>query len=98
MTELKADLHFVPTDEGGRLSSVASGYRPQFYFDGQDYDCTVTLPDNERVNPGDWAFAIIALSKYASGLLYCRIAPGCAFQLREGAKVVAIGTVTSVLQ
>jgi translation elongation factor EF-Tu-like GTPase len=90
---LEAFVEFTLTIYGGRRYPVMSGYKPQFYFNEQYYDCVVNFPDSTVVFQGDHVWAVIALSPLASDLLYCRLGPGEEFELREGKRVVARGTV-----
>jgi elongation factor Tu len=88
-----AGLEFVATADGGRRTPVWSGYRPQFFFDGDDYDCEVVFATSNAVNPGDTASAQITLSKNASKMLAGKVKPAASFSLREGSRVVARGSI-----
>jgi translation elongation factor EF-Tu-like GTPase len=72
------------------------GYRPQFYFDGLDWDAVHDFGSVEWVYPGQTVTACLALLSPAChvGKLY----PGTAFQLRERQRTVGHGVVTQLLQ
>jgi translation elongation factor EF-Tu-like GTPase len=91
-TTLSATLQFMPTDKGGRNSAVASGYRPQFYFEGADYDCRVAFAV-DVVQPGDVVTATIELSEYASSALAGQVCVGKRFTFREGQQQVVTETI-----
>jgi translation elongation factor EF-Tu-like GTPase len=52
-TDAEAEVIFLPTDAGGRKGPAFSGYRPQFFYDGQDWDAIQFYPDVQQANPGD---------------------------------------------
>jgi elongation factor Tu len=95
MIELLADLQLVATADGGRNSPFTSGYRPQFYFEGVDFDCTIQVPEGKWLQSGASARATIILSQYASKILAGRLLEGCQFSLREGPTTIASGTALS---
>ena len=94
--DVEAEVVFLPTDAGGRQGPAASGYRPQFYYDGHDWDAIQTYPDVERVNPGDTVRAYLTFMSPEMHL--GKIGAGTMFLLREGHKTVGYGRVTQVLE
>jgi translation elongation factor EF-Tu-like GTPase len=93
--DIEAEITFVPTAEGGRKTPAFSGYRPQFYYDGYDWDAIQDYPDVSAVCPGQ---TVRALLRFMSpGAHVGRIFPGMEFLCREGAKVVARGRITKIL-
>ena len=36
--DIEAEITFLTSEEGGKKLPVFSGYRPQFYYDGHDWD------------------------------------------------------------
>lgn len=92
---IEAEVTFLPTEAGGRKSHVMSGYRPQFFYDGQDHDAVQFYPDVEQVRPGDtvrvW-FSFVCPDKHAG-----KLAPGKIFLIREGTRVVAYGKIIRLL-
>ena len=93
--QFRAKISMLPTAEGGRKTSVTSGYRPQFFFAQADWECThIDFGDGTEVKPGEAADATITLSDHASGKLAGKLHLGARFELREGAKTVARGSIT----
>ena len=93
--DIEAYIIFLSTEEGGRKGPCYSGYRPQIYYDGHDWDAIQVYPDVSEVFPGQAVRAQLSfLTPEAHvGKLY----PGKEFLVREGIKVVARGTVTNVV-
>jgi hypothetical protein len=58
--DVEVELRFLTTAEGGRKVPAFPGYRPQFYYDGRDWDAVHEYPDVERVDPGDTVRAYLA--------------------------------------
>jgi translation elongation factor EF-Tu-like GTPase len=94
--DVEAEVVFLPTDAGGRQGPAFSGYRPQFYYDGHDWDAIQTYPDVERVNPGDTVR--VYLTFMSPEMHVGKICAGTMFLLREGHKTVGYGRVTRVLE
>ena len=93
--DIEAEITFVPTQQGGRSTPAFSGYRPQFYYDEQDWDADHEYPDVESVFPGQ---TVRTLLRFLSPDAHVgRVRPGLEFQVREGARVVAHGRVTKIL-
>jgi elongation factor Tu len=88
-----ATVEFLTTAEGGRRSAVSTGYRPQFFFNGVDYDCEIDFGSDAAVTPGDTVEARIRLSENASAALADQMTEGVNFSLREGVRTVARGIV-----
>jgi elongation factor Tu len=93
--DIEVVMTFLRTEEGGRKRPVFTGYRPQFYYDGEDWDAQHTYIGVEQVNPGDTVTAQIKFTrpKCHAG----RIAVGMSFEIREGNRTVAKGQVTKIL-
>ena len=94
--DIEAEITFTRTEEGGRESPVSSGYRPQFYYDGHDWDAVHTYEDTELVYPGETVKAYICFvsPQCHVGKLYS----GKKFLLREGARIVGKGRITKILE
>jgi translation elongation factor EF-Tu-like GTPase len=94
--DVEAEITFLASEEGGRKTPVLSGYRPQFYCDGQDF---VVIMDffgvAEPVYPGQRSMAHLSFTypEYLVKVLY----PGKEFLIREGHQVVARGRVTEII-
>jgi elongation factor Tu len=93
--DIEAEITFVPTAEGGRRTSVLSGYRPQFFFDGFDFDADHEYPDVESVAPGQTARAYLRF--FSPDYILGKISAGSEFVIREGHRVVAHGRVIKIL-
>ena len=93
--QLVTDLRFIAMEVGGKSCPVCSGYRPQFYVNGRDYCCTVRFSEGVWVQPGESVRATIIPSRFAADTLSGELSAGLEFQLREGTKTVATGTIVS---
>ncbi|MBL8168063.1 MAG: elongation factor Tu [Acidobacteria bacterium] len=94
--DIEAEIALTPTEEDGRNSPTRSGYRPQFYYDGHDWDAVLTYAGVEWVYPGQTAKAYLSFlsPECHVGKLY----PGKEFLLREGTRVVGKGRVVKILR
>jgi translation elongation factor EF-Tu-like GTPase len=94
--DVEAEVTFLATEVGGRHGPAFSGYRPQFFYDGQDWDAIQFYPDVNQANPGDTVkvhFAFLSPEEHIGKLV-----PGKMFLIREGHRVVGYGTVTRILE
>lgn len=87
--DIEVTLTFLPTQHGGRSGPAFSGYRPQFYYAGHDWDAVHEYLDVGSVNPGDSVRAFLAFLSPGSQL--GELQPGRAFMIREGQRVVGYG-------
>ena len=92
---IEAEITYVPTEKGGRSTPVFARYRPQFYYDGENYDAEHVYPDVESVFPGQTARALLYFAR--PDIQVGRIHVGMEFEIREGARIVAHGRVTEIL-
>ena len=94
--DTKVEVRFLTTEEGGRKNSVWSGYRPQFYYDRQDWDAVHEYPDVQTVLPGDTIKVYLSFlsPEYHSG----KLSVGQEFLIREGSRTVAKGRITQILE
>ena len=93
--DIEGEVTFLPTQAGGRKSSVSSGYRGQFYYDGDDWDAIEEFPDVDKVNPGDTVRVVLRLVTPAAHK--GRLKPGTIFLIREGTRTVGYGRVTKII-
>jgi translation elongation factor EF-Tu-like GTPase len=93
--DIEAEIRFLTTEEGGRHTPVRSGYRPQFYYDGHDWDAHQEYPDIEWVHPGETARTLLWFLSPDAHL--GRVHVGMEFEVREGARVVGRGHVMKVI-
>ena len=93
--DIEAVITFLRTEDGGKTRPVFSGYRGQFYYDGQDWDAEQAYIGVERVNPGD---TVTTQLKFTRPQFHVgKIAVGMEFLIREGKWTVATGRVTRIL-
>ncbi len=93
--DIEAEIYYLTTEEGGRKRFVASGYRGQFYYDGNDWDAPQTFIDVEKVLPGETVK--IYLGFLSPEEHFGKIYEGMPFEVREGARTVAKGIVTKII-
>ena len=89
--ELEADIHYLPTEEGGRKHGVFSGYRGQFYYYGRDWDVMQLLIDKETCLPGETVRVhLFTLSPQ------CHV--GQEFEIREGVRIIGKGIIRAIFR
>lgn len=93
--DVEAEITLVPTEQGGRRYPVSTGFRPQFHYDGQDWDAHHEYPDVQWVYPGQTARVFLQFLSPASHLN--RLSVGMTFQLREGPRTIGHGRITKIL-
>ena len=93
--DVEAEITFLRTEEGGRQGYVSTGYRPQFYYEGEDHVAVQEFTDKEKVYPGDTVTA--HLHFLHPELLFNRVRVGDSFKILEGKRVVAHGKITRIL-
>jgi elongation factor Tu len=91
---IEAEIEYVTTEAGGRSTPAFSGYRPQFYYHGRDWDAEHIYPETEEVSPGDTVKAHLRFLSPKEH--HGKISVGMPFLIREGARTVAYGIVTKV--
>ena len=94
--DIEAEITYLTAEEGGRKKPAFPGYRPQFFYDGRDWDAIHVYPDVEFVMPGQTARAF--LSFLSPECHVGRLYPGKEFLIREGRRTVAKGVVTAILE
>jgi translation elongation factor EF-Tu-like GTPase len=95
MADIEAELTLLPTEHGGRKGPTFSGYRPQFYYLGDDWDAVHTYVGVAEVRPGDTV--TVQLQFINPGAHVGRVFAGMPFLIREGQRVVGYGRVTRLL-
>jgi elongation factor Tu len=95
----RAAVYILKTEEGGRATAFASGYKPQFYFRTTDVTGAIRQlfgSDNvtpcELVTPGENVYATIELISDIA------MDKGVMFAIREGGRTIGIGIVSEVLE
>ena len=93
--DIEAEIRFLTTEEGGRSSPAFSGYRPQFYYDGRDWDAPHEYPDSYTVFPGETVRAFLGFLSPQEHI--GKITVGMKFEIREGTRTVGTGVVTKII-
>lgn len=95
--DIEAEIYILCTEEGGRLTPVQTGYRPNhdFGLDGVLNDAMHEYIGTDTVGLGDTADAYIwfLFPEYQEGRLF----EGMDFTVQEGNKVVGKGKVKKVI-
>jgi len=93
--DIEAEITFLTPEEGGRKTPAYSGYRPQFYYDGNHWDARQDYVGVSEVYPGQTVTTELTFANphYQLGKLY----PGKEFLVYEGHIIVARGKVTKIL-
>ena len=92
-TEFEGQVYILTSDEGGRHTPFADGYRPQFYFRTTDITGVAHLPEGTKmVMPGD--------NVTLKGELIHPVAmeEGLRFAIREGGRTVGSGRITKIIK
>ncbi len=93
--DAEATVTFLATEQGGKARPVRTDYRPQFFYNGHDWDAVHEYPDQEWVYPGQTAGVLLRFLSPQEHL--GRVVAGLEFAVREGARTVAHGVITKVL-
>jgi len=93
--DIEAEIYFLKPEEGGRQTPAYSGYRPQFYYNGQDWDAPHQYPDTDVVNPGETVRAYLAFLSPQEH--FGKIQLEMNFEVREGARTIGKGIVTKII-
>ncbi|RZL51174.1 MAG: elongation factor Tu [Pedobacter sp.] len=96
-TKFTAEVYILKKEEGGRHTTIATGYRPQFYVRTTDVTGQVSdfYSGNEKMDivmPGDSVNMRIELISPIA------IEKGMRFAIREGGRTVGSGIVTSIIE
>jgi len=98
--DIEVEIRYLTTEEGGRRTPVCSGYRGQFFYDGEDYDGFQYFPDladGAMVELGTTVRALVRFRQERWEDVHSkRITVGMPFQIREGNRTVGHGVVTRV--
>ncbi|WP_338675241.1 elongation factor Tu [Streptomyces sp. SCSIO 30461] len=86
-----ARVYVLSAREGGRRTSLGTGYRPQFYIRTADVVGDVDLGEAAIARPGDTVAMTVELGRDVP------LEPGLGFAIREGGRTVGAGTVTELL-
>lgn len=95
MPDIEADIWFLSAESGGRHTPAVSGYRPQFFYDSQDFDAIHEYIDKQQVKPGEKVLA--RLTFLSPDLHFGRVYVGMPFLIREGNRTIAYGVIKGIL-
>ena len=94
--DIEAEIYFLTPEEGGRSTPVFTGYRPQFYYNEQDWDASHIYPETDLVKPGETVRAYLGFLSPKEH--YGKVYEGMDFLIREGARTVGKGTITKIIE
>ena len=94
--DIEAEVYFLTSEEGGRTMPAFDGYRPQFYYNESDWDASHIYPDVEQANPGETIRTYLGFLSPKEHV--GRVHVGMKFLIREGARTVAKGVVTKIIE
>jgi elongation factor Tu len=92
--KISAKVYLLSTDEGGRKLPIGTGYRPAIYFGKKQTDGILSFHRDEKPTLGSEYTVTIGLihPEYLGKALK----KGAVFDLKEGSKIIARGTVLDV--
>ncbi len=93
--DIEVEIEFLRKEQKGRENPAFSGYRPQFFYNGNDWDSVHEYIGTEKVAPGEKVNAYLAFlsPEEHEGKVY----PSMPFLVREGNRVVGFGTVLKII-
>ena len=94
--DIEAEIYFLTSEEGGRSTPVTTQYRPQFYYEGRDWDAAHIYPNVDQVNPGDTVRAYLGFMSPKEH--FGKVHVGMKFLIREGERTVAKGVITKIIE
>ena len=92
--DIEVELTLISPENGGRKSHFFCGMRPQFYYDNQDWDCTLQILNDPIFAHGQTITAFFGFVTPSAHL--GKLVPEKEFLLRDGHKVIAQGRVKAV--
>ncbi|MBS1623649.1 MAG: elongation factor Tu [Bacteroidetes bacterium] len=95
--DFTAKLIYLKSEQGGRSTPVASGYRPQLKFDFTEMQTSgqQIFADRELVYPGDEVIANITM--LSPHFYLGKLDRGTEFEFREGSRIIGTGKITEIL-
>lgn len=100
---VEATIRYLTTEEGGRHAPVATGYRGQFHYEGENdiaHDAVQIFPDVPEgifIPLGERIGVLLQFGpEIWQSLHRKRMCIGTRFQIQEGRRIVARGVVTKV--
>ena len=93
--DIKVEIEFLTEYSGGRNKSCFNGYRPQFFYQGQDWDAVHQYIGKEEVKPGEKTEAYLTF--LSPDQHYGKVYIGMPFLIREGNRAVGFGSVLEII-
>lgn len=92
----KAQINYFPTEKGGLITPVSTGYRSEikFPFELESFIAVQNFEDRDLIFPGDLALVHITLLNAEPFLE--KLYEGMDFQLHDNSGIIADGIVTEV--
>jgi hypothetical protein len=94
--EIEAEIYYLTENEGGRKTSLKSGYRGQFNYDGKDWDAPQEFIDKEFCELGE--SVKVYLQTLSTDFHIGKFKINQEFEVREGNKTVGKGKITKILR
>ena len=94
--ELEVEIYYLTTEEGGRITPLYSGYRGQFFYDGNHWDAQQKFIDNEVCNLGETVKVYLKTMRPINH--FKKFFIGKEFEIKEGAKTVGKGIITKIMR
>ena len=94
--DIAADIKFLSTSEGGRKTPALSSYRPNHDFGLESglVDAVHEYIGIDRAEPGGSVYAHLVF--LSPNLLKGKLSLGQTFRVQEGAKLIALGTISKI--
>ena len=93
---IKAEVRLLPTEHGGRINPIISGYRPSLDLglEGMQNCCVIQVVDADSIAPGSQG--TITVSLIAPDFQIGRLHIGMEFDLCEGHHILGKGTIIEI--
>ena len=92
--KLSARITLYPSEMGGRIKPVYSGYRPSFVFNSKiHYSGEIDLLGKDELKPGETSKALVRLLPAQT---LKTLKPNKSFTISEGNKIIGTGLIESV--
>ncbi len=94
--DIEVEIEFLHEIHGGRKTDAFTGYRPQFFYNGNDWDAVHEYIDTDTVAPGEKVKAYLAFLSPQEH--EDKVYPSMPFLIREGNRTIGFGTVLKVIE
>ncbi len=96
-SRFEAELYVIPKEEGGRHTSIFTGYRPMFYLHYTDIPGHITGFIAKDGSDAEMVMAGRCITMRAELLYPIALKPGMPMVLRESGRTIAAAVVTKIL-